>query len=508
MLNSSQQIRYGAIISYIALGINIVSGLIFTPWLIRSIGRADYGLYTLAMSVITLFVFDFGLSNAVTRYLSKYLAESRQDKVDNCLGLVTKLYLYIDVFFLVVLTVLFFFIPMMYKELTPDEIERFKIVYVISAVFTIISFPFLPTNGVLTSYEKFVQLKICDILQRMIVLTAMTFCLLMGWGLFTIVSVNALAGIAAILMKLWCIYRYTGVRINYSYKDRQLFREIVSFSGWTTVMSICQRLIFTIAPTILGIYSGSIPIAIFGIAISLEQYVFSFSSVFSGMFLPKVSRILSSGDGNLMPIMISVGRIQLIVVGAIVAGFICVGEHFINIWVGNGFGESYLCTILIIIPSILQLPQEIGIQAIIAENKVKQQAVVYMLMAGFNVIFSFILAKLYGPIGISFSICIAYFIRTVGLDYILQRELHLNLKVFFNETFKAISLVIIATSALSFSINYFISNDGILPFIYKVLIFVLLYSVGIYLIANSEEKALFSNCIQKIPLLFKYKSKQ
>lgn len=507
-MNSSQQIRIGAVISYVALIINIISGLLFTPWLIHSIGQADYGLYTLAMSVITLFVFDFGLSNAVTRFLSKYLAEGRQDKVDNCLGLVAKLYLYIDIFFLVVLVVLFFFIPMMYKELTSGEIERFKVVYIISAFFTFVSFPFLPTNGVLTSYEKFVQLKICDIIQRLFVLTTMAICLLLGYGLFTIVAVNALAGIVSIALKIWCIYRYTGVRVNFSYKDSQLFREIVSFSGWTTVMSICQRLIFTIAPTILGIYSGSIPIAIFGIAISLEQYVFSFSSVFSGMFLPKVSRILSSGDGNLMPMMITVGRIQLIIVGALVAGFICVGNHFINIWVGDDFSESYLCTILIIIPSILQLPQEIGIQAIISENKVKQQAIVYMLMAGFNVIFSFVLAKFYGPIGISFSICIAYFIRTVGLDYILQRELHLNLKVFFNETFKAISLVIIATSALSFPINYFISNDGILPFIYKVLIFVLLYSVGIYLVANSEEKALFSNSIQKISLIFKYKSKQ
>ena len=42
----NKQIKYGALISYIALFINIVIGLVYSPWVIRSIGKADYGLYT------------------------------------------------------------------------------------------------------------------------------------------------------------------------------------------------------------------------------------------------------------------------------------------------------------------------------------------------------------------------------------------------------------------------------------------------------------------------------
>ena len=83
------QIKAGAAISYLALFLNIAIGLLYTPWMIRSIGKADYGLYTLAMSVIQLFVFDFGLGSAVTRYISKFLAEGRQDKVDQLLSVVS-----------------------------------------------------------------------------------------------------------------------------------------------------------------------------------------------------------------------------------------------------------------------------------------------------------------------------------------------------------------------------------------------------------------------------------
>ena len=66
------QLKVGAAISYMALGINILTGLFYTPWMIHTIGKANFGLYTLALSVISLFVFDFGLSSAVTRFIAKY----------------------------------------------------------------------------------------------------------------------------------------------------------------------------------------------------------------------------------------------------------------------------------------------------------------------------------------------------------------------------------------------------------------------------------------------------
>ena len=68
-ISSSKQIKLGAILSYLSIFINIVTGLLYTPWMIDSIGQANYGLYTLAISVTSLFVFDFGLSAAVTRFI-------------------------------------------------------------------------------------------------------------------------------------------------------------------------------------------------------------------------------------------------------------------------------------------------------------------------------------------------------------------------------------------------------------------------------------------------------
>ena len=70
MVDTNKQIKTGAVISYLSIAINILAGFIYTPWMIEKIGKGDYGLYTLANSLITLFLVDFGLGSAISRYIA------------------------------------------------------------------------------------------------------------------------------------------------------------------------------------------------------------------------------------------------------------------------------------------------------------------------------------------------------------------------------------------------------------------------------------------------------
>ena len=105
-----KQIKIGAIFSYISIFINILSALIYTPWMLSHIGESDYGLFTLAHSLITLFLLDFGISAAVTRFISKYKAQGEQEKINQFLGVVYKLFIIISAVIFVVLFALYFFL--------------------------------------------------------------------------------------------------------------------------------------------------------------------------------------------------------------------------------------------------------------------------------------------------------------------------------------------------------------------------------------------------------------
>ena len=473
-------------------------GLIYTPWMIHSIGKENFGLYTLAMSVISLFVFDFGLSQATQRFVAKYLAEGKTEQANNCLGLVAKLYIGIDIVLLVLLTTVYFFIPSIYKELSLQEIDKFKVVYCIAAVFSIFSFPFVPLNGVLAANEKFVQLKSCELIHKFLTVGLMSICLILGYGLYALVTVNAISGLLTIMLKLFVLKRSTNTQINWNYNEKNEFKSILSFSGWVTVIALSQRMIFNIAPTILGIFSGSASIAVLGIAITLEGYVYLFASAINGLFLSKVARTMIAGE-NILPLMVKVGRVQIIIIALIILGFISIGEDFIQNWVGISFSEAYLGAILLIIPSLLHLPQEIADQALILIGRVKQKAIAFVIMAILNVILAFCLVPILGMIGMCVSICISYFVRTIILDIIYQKELHINILCFFKESFIRMSFPLLLTLAIGWGINYVVPMNGWIGVICKGCLFVLEYGVILYAIGmNRSEKQLFLEPLNRI----------
>lgn len=485
------QLKAGAMLSYVGLAVNIIVGLLYTPWMINSVGKADYGLYTLALSVIHLFVFDFGIGQAVTRFVAKYLAEGNQGKANNCISLVYKLYFYIDVFIFLLVASIYFFIPVIYQELTLEEIEKFKMIYIAVAFFSIISFPFIPVNGILTANEKFIQLKLCDLFHKLFIVFSMTICLILGYGLYALVWINIFAGLLSIVLKLFFIKRDTNTSVNFSYENKTEFREILGFSGWVTIKSLSERMIFTLSPTILGMVAGSVEIALFGICNVIEGYVYSFAGALNGLFLPKVSKISAVKNGDIMPLMVRVGRLLFFITGLIVIGFITVGQEFIAIWLGEDYKVTYFATILIILPSLFYVPQEIGCSAIAVQNQVKYQAITYLIMGLSNLILGYFLAKSLGCIGICIAIFIAYNIRNIGLEIIFKKCLHLKIGLFFREVFIKMGIPFLLAGVLGYGCN-FIPLYGWLGFIIKSSVCFFIYNWIMWQFALSQdEKSLF-----------------
>ena len=73
---SVNQLKAGAVLNYVILSLNAVVGFIYTPFMLRMLGQSEYGIYSLAASIIAyLSMLDLGFGNAVIRYTAKFRAE-------------------------------------------------------------------------------------------------------------------------------------------------------------------------------------------------------------------------------------------------------------------------------------------------------------------------------------------------------------------------------------------------------------------------------------------------
>lgn len=493
-MNSSKQIKLGALLSYISIGVNILSGLLYTPWMINQIGKSDYGLYTLANSLITLFLIDFGLSSATARYLSKYNAEGNRKKAEEFLGAVYKLYFIVDTVILAALVIIFFNIENIYVTLTPDELVKFKVVYVVSAIFSVTNFPFVTFNGILTSHEKFIHLKISEVIYRVMLVAFTIVALLMGFGVYALVTVHAFVGWFITLYKYVVIKRSIKLKVNFRHKEKSLFKEIFSFSIWTTISTLAQRLVFNITPSILGMVTNSAQIAIFGIVTTIEGYTYMLTTAINGMFMPRISRIMNKdGDGeeNLSPLLIKVGRFQYAVNGLIIAGFAVVGKQFINLWMGPDYFDAYYGILLVVIPGIFFNSLQIANTTMVVTKRVNIMAAINIATGVSNVCLSYPFSKHFGVLGACVSICIAYMLRSIAVLVIYNKVLPVNIPEFIKKCYLRMSVPVILTIAAGFGINYIVADSGWIVFVIKAAAVVAFYAMFILLFGlyNSEKKA-------------------
>lgn len=437
-MSSLNQIKYGAIISYIAIALNIISGLIVTPWMVKSIGVSDYALYTVVNSLIALLTIDFGLSAATSKFVSQYRAEGREDKISSFLGIVYKLYITVDLIIFLIILILFFFIDKIYLSFTAQEIEKLKCIYIMAGSFLLFSFPFVNLNGILNSYEKFIQLKLSNIIHRVLVVVFIAVALIMGYGLYGVVAANITAGISVIVYKLTVIKKEINISINFHSRDNSILKLLLKFSFWTTVSAMASRLIFSIMPTIMAIYTDTKAIAVFGVVTTLEGYSYTFAGAINGMFMPKISKIYADHGKNserILELMIKVGNFQFALNSLIITGFLLVGKDFILLWMGKEYIGAYIGTLLVMFPSILYNPLQIANTSMIVENKVYLPAMVALITGLCNVIFSLIIVPIYGFIGACISISVAYMVRVIILWILHKKVMKINILVFMKKCY-------------------------------------------------------------------------
>ncbi|RHG67618.1 hypothetical protein DW243_16830 [Mediterraneibacter gnavus] len=482
----------GAMISYIAIIFNVVLGILYTPWMVGKIGQSSYALYTIANSVISIFMIDFGLSAAVSRFVAKYRAENEDSKSNKLLGSVTILYILIDILIFIILMVIYLNIATIYKGLSFDELKVLKRLFVIVAIYSLLAFPFTPLGGIITAYEKFIHLKLCDFIYKILTVVFVIIALLHDYGVEAVVLASVFSGICAIILKLFIIYKKTPVRYCFTWVDKKLLKSIFTFSVWMTVSSIAQRCVFNIAPSVLAYTSSSKEVALFAPANTLEGYFYMIAAAVNGMFLAKISKLIAdSKEHEIVNLMINVGKYQTILMGFILVGFICVGEDFMRLWMGVEYVGSWPCAILLFIPDILLFSQQIANTTAIAQNKVKKISLAYVAMAFVCIALSLVLGKWIGALGSCVAIMLGHIALFIISNVVYYKELNIDVFLFYKKVYMPFVFPCIGSVFLGYWLcNYVITIDGWSGLFVKGIMISAIYILAIIsFMFNSNERS-------------------
>lgn len=496
------QLRAGAVLSYLQIMISIIIALVYTPIMIRILGQSEFGLYSLIGSLAAYFsVMDLGLGNTIVRYISRNRAIGDKEKENNLNGFFLVLYSLIGALTIIIGFILFSNIEMIFKNLSSTEINKAKIMVVILTINFALAFPLSIFVSIIRAYERFVVEKLISITRIILGPVIILPIIYLGYGAVSMVIVTTIVNLGTLLFGVLYSLRKLKVSFEFGNYDVKLIKEIVGYSFFVFLGVIVDQIYWQTDQLILGIVRGTIPVAVYAIAMQFVRLYMQFSTSISNLLLPRASRLVAeySDSKKLSELMIKFGRVQYLILFYILGGFILIGQPFINLWAGPGYEDVFYIVLIIMIPLSIPLIQNTGITILYAKNKQKFRSFVLIFIAILNVIISVPLAQSIGGLGVAIATAISLTIgNTIIMNIYYYKKIELNIPLFWKNIIK-MTIPMIGVLLISLILNQIIVDNTIPIMIFKSIIFSILYAlISWKFILNKYEKNIFRTIKERI----------
>ena len=458
LISSASRRLTGIIITYGYILAQALVGFVYVPMLLQNIGQDEYGLYQLIGSIMSYIVSINGiLSAGVGRFYCKYMAEGKNDLMENTLAIARRLYWVLSVFVMLISCVLAVVVRFVYSaSFTNSQLDECSAMLVVLGINTIVIMNNTISVAAITANERFVFLKG----SQLAALIAQPFIV---YGLTTIFK-NALAVCLVVLVtNVLCA---VSQRLFAKYNLHISFR----YHGWD--MKLAKGLLF---------FSGTAA---------------------SSVFLPRVSELYCQNKdmSEISDLFIKVGRISFIVCGFVLSLFIVLGKDFIIIWAGKDYIDAFYIALIVMVPFTIDLIQNLGLTIMQVANVYLYRGYMYLAIALVNVVVTIILLKLMGIVGAAVSTAIAMVIGNgFCMNWYYSEKLGLNIKKFWLEIAKLSVLVIVGTGALLLLYNLIKSLlSGLVVVLVSAIIYFFIYFFLVLMFGlNESEKTSISAFIKR-----------
>ena len=494
---AKSEVKWGALLSYVLIVINACYGFLVTPYIISALGEADFGVYkTITSLSSSLMILDLGLGGTVMRYIAKYKAENKKEKINSFVSMALGEGSIIILALLAVSGVVYLGIPAIYEAgLSVSEIGLAKKLFAflaVNMVFHIIENVF---NGVISGHNRFTfanGLKLIRILAR-IVLIFIAFVFVKSAVVLVVIDLVLTLGLISV--EFIYIRKALDVRVRLSFKnwDKEVFEESFKYTILLFLTTIAAQINNNLDNVVIGAIKGSSFVAVYSMGLLIFGMFEQLSTSISAVMLPTVTNILNKENGNTLvqKTITQTGRIQFMLLGAALTGFAIIGKDFIALWLGDGFEDVYIITLILMAPALLELCVNVCLSVLRAKNMLTFRTVVLTAVTVLNAIITIIGVKVWGYFAAAIGTAVSFVVGSlVVMNIYYCKKLSFRMGRIYLDIFKGTWLCLVLSGAALVLVAP-VTPLSWLGLIADVAVFGIVYAVTLLIFGfNKEEKKL------------------
>ena len=400
---------------YLALGIDVLIGVVMLPFNMRHLGPSTYGLWVLVASVTAYFsVLDLGYGVAQVKFASEYRARRDSEGLNQIASSLFFLFCIIGLLAFLVGAVLAYNLDNFFN-VTPAQADTGRKVLLIISAYVAITFPASVFGGIVNGFQRHYLNGSISIATSIIVAVINVLVLLSGYGLVEMVAATtAIRALSHIGYAMNAYRAYPGLRIRMSNVSFIRLREVTGFSAFILLIDLANKLNYSADAIVLGAFMTTVAIAIWAVARRLVDAVQTITGQLNGAMFPIIVDTASLGQlDRLRQLFMQGTRLSLAMVLPIAAGLSLLAEPLVSVWVGPGFAASVPVIYILSLVVAIRVGNSTATTLLKGSGHHRLLAVSNLGIAIANLAISVALVRTMGLIGVALGTLIAVSVVSV-----------------------------------------------------------------------------------------------
>lgn len=473
-------IAKSSVVVFIGIFISKLAFYLYRVIIARHFGPEDYGLFSLAVMILNLFVVlsMLGLSEGLVRFVSFYRGKKQTDRISYLLKFSKKFLIFSSILSALLL---FFLSSIISKSIFHDSnLIIFLQISSIIIPFWVFSNVYL---SVIRAFEKISMYSfIANILQSVVKLAVLVLLVILGFKSNSIMSSYFIGTVVIFIVSDYiCKKRFSELFKNYALKKEaknKIRKELLSYSLPLMFSNILLIVYYWVDSFILGYFKGTYEVGIYNAAVPIVILFGVIPDLFIQLFYPLVTKEFSRKNFELVKeVSKQVAKwIFILVLPLFLIVFIFPGA-VINLL----FGKEYLSavTALRILSFGGFISIFIGFLTTLLSMAGKSKTIFINMIATslINLVLNIILVPRYGLNGAAVSTTIMWVIFTFILFYEVNKAI--NFVPLRRKMLRILLVSLIPTSLLLLVKSFFAIN--MVTLILLGVFFFLVYFISIFI---------------------------
>lgn len=483
----ARQRRLGGMLAYVQIALNIAIALAYTPFMVRALGQANYGLFAIAGAMASyLVILDMGLSDSVVRRLVGLHGKDDRQGEREFLGSMLSLYGALGLVVLAAAAAAIPCVPLLFgRAMATDALHTLQAMLVPLGISTAVVVAGNPLNATLVAHERFVFLRSLEMATVALVTAANVVALLMGGGVVSVVVIASVGTACATMAKCLMVWKGLGLPLAPRRVRRAQVTDMSSYAAPIFVSMMVEQIFWKLDNILIGVQLGAAAVAVYAIGVMFNKYFMSFATAISRVMMPDLVRRIDAGSDAAMLTrrLVEVSRWQAMVLLLVLSGLVLFGQHFILAWMGPGYELSYWVLICTLGPYAFELIGNVRNVVLQVKGLYWWRAGIFLAAAVINIPATLLAMHHWGILGAAFCTGAGILSAHMGVAWVLSRKAGIPVFAYLRGVWRGIAPALLLATGMGAILNMVLPDAGWLALagkgcLYAVVYVVLIWSIG------------------------------